>query len=108
MSSTLSSATIQCLRDVFTRFGLPDRIVSDNAPNFVSAEFLHFLKQNGVKHVTLALYHLASNSLAERAVKTFNTDMRKMIEGSLKQRLARSLFSYVPHNITVHHWSDSS
>ena len=39
MSSTTSSATIQCLRDVFARFGLPERIVTDNAPNFVSAEF---------------------------------------------------------------------
>ena len=27
MDSTASSATIQCLRDVFSRFGLPDRIV---------------------------------------------------------------------------------
>ena len=94
MSSTSSSATIQCLRDVFARFGLPDRIVSDNAPNFVSAEFLHFLKQNGVKHVTSAPYHPASNGLAERAVKTFKTAMRKMTEGSLKQKLARFLFSY--------------
>ena len=49
MSSTTSSATIQCLRDVFARFGLPERIVTDNAPNFVSAEFSHFLHQNGVK-----------------------------------------------------------
>ena len=94
MSSTSSSATIQCLCDVFARFGLPDRIVSDNAPNFVSAKFSHFLKQNGVKHVTSAPYHPASNGLAERAVKTFKTGMRKMTEGSLKQKLARFLFSY--------------
>ena len=42
MSSTSSSATIQCLRDVFARFGLSDRAISDNTLDFVSAEFSHF------------------------------------------------------------------
>ena len=40
----------------------------------------HFLKQNGVKCVTSAPYYTASNSLTERAVKTFKTGMRKMTE----------------------------
>ena len=39
MSSTSSSVIIQKLQEVFSRFGLPDRIISDNASNFVSAEF---------------------------------------------------------------------
>ena len=39
MSSTTSAATVQCLRDVFARFGLPERVITDNAPNFVSSEF---------------------------------------------------------------------
>ena len=92
MSFSSSRATVQCLHDVFARFGLPDRIASDNAPTFVSAEFLYFLMQNGVKHVTSAPYHPASYGLA--VTKTFKTDMRKMTEGSLNQRLARFHFSY--------------
>ena len=65
MLSITSTATIQCLQDVFVRFGIPDRIVTDNAPNFVSTEFIHFLKQNGIKHTTSVPYHPASNGLAE-------------------------------------------
>ena len=42
MQSTTSTATIQYLRDTFARYGLPERIMSDNAPNFVSAEFSIF------------------------------------------------------------------
>lgn len=42
MSSTTPAATIQCLRDVFTRFGLPEKIVTDNAPNFTSTELSNF------------------------------------------------------------------
>ena len=94
MSSTTSTATIQCLRDVFARFGIPERIVTDNAPNFVSAEFSHFLHQNGIKQTTPAPYHPASNGLAERAVKIFKNGMKKMTAGSLPQKLARFLFSY--------------
>ena len=94
MSSTSSSTTIQCLREVFTRFGIPERIVTDNATNFTSAEFSYFLKQNGIKQTTSAPYHPASNGLAERAVKIFKTGIKKMTEGSLKQKLSRFLFSY--------------
>ena len=102
MSSTSSVATIQKLREVFSRFGLPDRVISDNAPNFISAEFIEFMKNNGIKHSTSVPYHPASNGLAERAVKTFKAGMRKMTEGTLQQKLARFLFSYrtTPHYTT--------
>jgi len=52
---------------IFARFGLPGRFVTDNAPNFVSVEISYFLKQDGLKHTALALYHQASNGLAEQA-----------------------------------------
>ena len=94
MQSTTSTATIQCLRDTFARYGLPERIVSDNAPNFVSAEFSHFLKQNGIKYTTSVPYHPTSNGLAKQAVKIFKDEMKKMTEGSLRQKLARFLFNY--------------
>jgi len=64
MTFTTSNATIQCLREVFARFGLPERIVTDNVPNFVSFEFTHFLKQNGITHTTSVPYHPATNGLA--------------------------------------------
>ena len=94
MSSTTSTATVQCLRDVFARFGLPERVITDNAPNFVSSEFSQFMKSNGIKQTTSAPYHPASNGLAERAVKIFKNGMKKMTEGSLRQKLARFLFTY--------------
>ena len=93
MSSTTSTATIQCLRDVFARFGIPERIVTDNAPKFVSAEFTNFLCRDGIKQTTSAPYHPASNGLAERAVKSFKNGIKKMTAGSLPQKLARFLFS---------------
>ena len=36
----ISSANIvRVLKDIFARFGLPEEIVSDNGPQFVSKEF---------------------------------------------------------------------
>ena len=45
-------------------------LVTDNGPCFVSEEFEIFLAKNGVKHITTAPYHPATNGLAERAVQT--------------------------------------
>ena len=59
MSSFTASATIQCLRNIFTQFGIPENVVSDNGPTFTSMEFKQFLKRNGVRHTTSPPYHPA-------------------------------------------------
>ena len=43
MHSTTSTATIQNLQTIFSRFSLPEQVVSDNGRNFVSAEFEDFI-----------------------------------------------------------------
>ena len=47
-----SQITIEKLRFLFSQFGLPETIVSDNAAYFLSDEFEGFLRQNGIKHPT--------------------------------------------------------
>ena len=47
MSSTTAAATIAAFRDVFARFGFPVNVVTDNGPQFISAEFSEFLRRNG-------------------------------------------------------------
>ena len=61
--------TIQALRMIFCRNGLPDLLVSDNATSFSAFEFTKFLEDNCVKHVTSPPYMPASNGQAERGVK---------------------------------------
>uniref|UniRef100_A0A674MJN5 Integrase catalytic domain-containing protein n=1 Tax=Takifugu rubripes TaxID=31033 RepID=A0A674MJN5_TAKRU len=86
----------------FSNHGLPELIVSDNGTCFTSIEFKEFLKKNGIRHVTSAPYHAASNGLAERAVQTFKRMMKKCPEGTLTAKVARVLFSYrvTPHTTT--------
>ena len=42
MATTTATATINVLRAVFARYGLPHEVVSDNGSQFVSEETRHF------------------------------------------------------------------
>ena len=61
-----SNVVVEELRTLFARFGLPETIVMDNGPCFVGQEFKVFLRDNGIKHFTLAPYHPASNGVQFR------------------------------------------
>ena len=104
MSSTTTSTTINELHHLFAAYGLPKQLVSDNGPQFTSEEFSTFCKQNGVKHIRCAPYHLASNGLAERFVQTFKRAMKASSEdkNSFNQRLTNFLLTYrsTPHATT--------
>ena len=61
---------IECIQQLFARFGLPREVVTDNGTGFTSTEFGDFLAANGIKHSKIAPGHPATNGLAENAVKT--------------------------------------
>ena len=81
-------------REVEVSLGLPKMLVTDNGPSFESSEFTDFVKANGIQHVKTVSYHPASNGLAKRAVCTFKTCMKKLSNGSLRDRVNSFLFKY--------------
>ena len=68
MKSTTSAASNEKLREMFATHGLQATVVSDNGSKFTSSEFQEFMKNNGIKHITVSPYHPTSNGLAERTV----------------------------------------
>ena len=104
LTSTTASKTIDVLREVFNRNGLPEQIVSGNGPQFVSEEFGRFMKENAIKHIRISLYHPASNGAAESLVQTFKQAMRAMESQQvpLQQTLSNFLLMYcsTPHSTT--------
>ena len=92
--SATSSKVIELSRTLFAQFGIPEVVVTDNAPCFVSQEFETYLTKNGVKHITSAPYHPSSNGLAERAVQLVKKGLKKKKEGSMSSRIARVLMAY--------------
>ena len=102
MNSTTSSNTITELRKLFAAYGLPQECVSDNGPQFTSAEFTTFLKLNGVRHILCPVYHGASNGQAERSVQTLKNMLAKANPNiPLQHRLSDILFQYrnTPHTV---------
>ena len=103
MRSTTAEATIEVLRALFSRYGLPLELVSDNGPQFVAGEFQTFLKMNCIKHTLCPPYHPSTNGLAERHVQTFKRMYRACPDkGSLPHKMANVLFRYrnTPHSTT--------
>jgi hypothetical protein len=80
MSSTTSSATIRELEKIFSDFGVPETLVSDNGPQFGSAEFRVFSRQQQFSHVTSSPFYPASNGFVERSVQTVKSSFIKAIE----------------------------
>ena len=93
-NSPSASAAIEHLRTVFSQFGIPETIVSDNAACFIGEEFQAFMTSNGIKHITSAPHHPASNGLGERAVRIVKNGLKKVTKGTINTRLAKILFAY--------------
>ena len=66
---------------VFTEFGRPHILRSDNRPCYRSAEFQEFLQLHGVLYITSSPHHHQSNGFAEAMVKI----AKKMMERSTKE-----------------------
>ena len=66
-------------KNIFSIFDIPNTLVTDNRSSFGSEEFENFVKKNGIKYLTTALYHPSSNGLAERMVQTFKTTIKKLL-----------------------------
>lgn len=96
MTTTTSSKTIAALRHLFSHFGLPDHIVTDNGTQFTSNEFGTFLRMNNIFHTKTAPAHPATNGLAERYVGHFKTKTSQMKDSDdpLQVRLDKFLFTY--------------
>ena len=73
-----SKTTIKKLKEIFSIFGLPRTLVSDNGTSLTSLEFESFLKENGIFHKLSAPYHPATNGQAERYVQILKHSLEKM------------------------------
>ena len=92
---------INSMKQVFARFGIPRKVVSDNGPQYnntrtvfsTTHELKHFAEQWGFQHVTSSPGYPQSNGCVERAVQTAKQIFRKAtaegkdpFEGLLKYR----------------------
>ena len=70
LTTTTSASVISRLKAIFTTFGIPDVLITDNGPQFSAGEFAAFAKNWGFGHHTTNPYKPQENGMAERAVRT--------------------------------------
>lgn len=88
LQKTTSTGIINKLRPIFARHGIPEELMSDNAPNLVSEEFDRFCKEYGFRHTTSSPHYPQSNGMAERTVQTVKKILKKSKEDKTDPNLA--------------------
>lgn len=97
---TSTRALIDKLKCLFSRYGLPNTIVSDNDTKINSCEFNNFCKMNGIRYITSPIYHPSSNGQAENSVKTCKKMLKCILEDHnntveiINEKLLGFLFEY--------------
>jgi hypothetical protein len=71
--------------NIFSRFGLPLEIITDNGPTFISAKLTQFLAKLGVNHFTSSSYYPQGNGQAESTNKNLVRIIKRIIEDKPRQ-----------------------
>ena len=77
LDKSRSCDVILAMKGIFSRFGIPNVVISDNGPQFVSGEFREFSKIYQFVHETSSPKYPWGNGLAERTVGTVKAMIRK-------------------------------
>lgn len=104
MKNMSEIATITVFEEIFTRFGLPAHLVSDNFATFTGNAFKQFVQKRGIRHSTSAPHHPATNGAAENFVDTFKRKVKCIAKSgaTINEAIRIFLFDYrtTPHAAT--------
>ena len=78
--STTTRTIINCMTDIFTRNGFPERITLNNGPQFTSKQFQTWLTRKGITHSKATPYHPQGNGMVERLHLTLGAVIVKTME----------------------------
>ena len=72
-----SSTSVKYFKKIFSLFGYPNTIISDNGPQFIGHAFQEFIKKSGITHITSSPHYPKSHGFIERMVQTVKNMMKK-------------------------------
>lgn len=85
-----ASFTIIKLRELFSRYGMPETIVTDNGTQFTAFEFENFITNN-IDHIFTPPGHPATNGQAENFVKTFKKSFIASVNSAVMNKQSGDL-----------------
>ncbi|XP_047992691.1 uncharacterized protein K02A2.6-like [Leguminivora glycinivorella] len=99
-NGTSTQSLIAKLKYIFSLFGLPKVLVSDNDVKIHCAEFKSFCSNNGIKYMNSPVYHANSNGQAENSVRTCKRMLKYILRENISsmydihEKLLNYLFVY--------------
>ena len=96
-----STVTIHAKR-IFSRYGIPKTVMSDNGPEFTGKAFVNFSKSWDFEHDTSSPNYAESNGLVERTIQTVKKTLKKAFQEDQDPYLALLAIkvSYGPYTST--------
>ena len=92
------------LEEIFKKESYPNSILTDNGPQFMSAEFNDYLADRGIVHKRSSIYHPETNGAVERFNKTLKDSIQLARANNLKwkETLQERINAYrmSPHSTT--------
>ena len=76
-NGTTSKQIVTHCKSQFSRHGIPDKLITDNGPQFSSTTFKQFAQDYGFQHHTASPHYPQSNGMAEKAVQTAKNLIKK-------------------------------
>nr|XP_025679639.1 uncharacterized protein LOC112779552 [Arachis hypogaea] len=84
-------------RQVITRFGIPEVVISDNGTQFIDKKFTEFLNGLGIRQKFSSVEHPQTNGQVESANRIILSGLKKRLDnkkGAWADELASDLWSY--------------
>ena len=101
LTNVSSSTVINHLKGIVDEHGIPERLISDNDPQYSSEEFRVFSARYGLDHVTSSPLYPRSNGFIDRTVQTVKKLFTKAKESGGDPHLAMLCLRTTPidHNL---------
>ena len=101
LNTTTSNEVIVHCKSQFARHGIPDKLITDNGPQFSSDNFKQFVSNYSFEHHTSSPHYPRSNGMAERAVQTVKNLLKKAILDKRDPYLALLEYRNTPTSDTL-------
>lgn len=104
LKSTSAFNLIPKLDKIFSEFGIPDQLKTDNGPPFNGSDFSKYMRHMGIHHRKITPLWPRANGETERFVRTVKKSIKAALseDKNWKQEMYKFLLSYraTPHSST--------
>ena len=98
LSGLTTQSVIGQLKSIFSEYGIPVTVMSDNGPQFASIEFKEFSRQYRFNHITSSPHYVQANGFIECMVQTVKMSMKKCLASGHDFNLAMLVYRATPQS----------